>query len=103
MGLECGRSGVSIVEVHNPHSGVEAEGEAKRGSRKGLALCMGRCRGYSLDHSAAMVSDEQVEGFKRDLHSHLKGSGTSRRSRTGKSRQQRAGRMLREDDGQGDY
>ena len=59
-------------------------------------LSMVRCRGCALDHLAAMIFDEQAEGFTMgDLYSHLKGSETSRYPRTRKSCQQRAGKMLR--------
>ena len=58
------------------------------------------CRGYALDRLAAMISDEQVEGFTTgDLYSHLEeGSETSRRLWSGKSR-----RDVKEEEPLGDY
>jgi len=77
-GLGCGRYVACTGWVHNLYSGFE-EGEVCCGIRRGLAVCIVGCKGSVLDRSAAMIRDEQVEGFTmRDPYSHLKGSETSR-------------------------
>ena len=70
-GLGCERSGTCTVEVHILHSGVGGEGSC--GVRKDLGLCMVRRRGSALDRSATTIADEQVEGFAREICTHIWG------------------------------